>query len=181
MKLMIASDIHGSAYYCKKITEAFEREGADKLLILGDILYHGPRNALPKDYSPKDVAEMLNAMSGKLLCVKGNCDSDVDQMVLEFHIMAQYCIVLVNNRTIFATHGDKFNKDNPLALNKGDVLLYGHFHVPACEEYDNFVYMNPGSVSIPKEESKNSYMITDGNKFEWKDVDGNTYMEKILD
>lgn len=181
MKIMIASDIHGSAYYCKKLTEAFDREKADKLVILGDILYHGPRNELPTDYSPKDVAEMLNAISDKLLCVKGNCDSDVDQMVLEFPIMAQYCLVLIDGRTIFATHGDVFNKSNPPALKKGDVLLYGHFHVPACEECNNFIYMNPGSVSIPKEDSCNSYMVTDGKTFTWKNIDGEAYMEKIFD
>ena len=180
MKLMIASDIHGSAYYCKKITEAFEREKADKLLLLGDILYHGPRNALPKDYSPKDVAAMLNAMKNKIICVKGNCDCDVDQMVLDFPIMAPYCIIAFENRIIFATHGDKFNVDNPPALNNGDVLLYGHFHVPACEEKDSYIYMNPGSVSIPKENSKNSYMVTDGDYFAWKDTDSNVYMEKSL-
>ena len=140
MKLMIASDIHGSAYYCKKITAAFEREKADKLLLLGDILYHGPRNALPKDYSPKEVAAMLNAMKNKIICVKGNCDCDVDQMVLDFPIMAPYCIIAFENRIIFATHGDKFNVDNLPALNNGDVLLYGHFHVPACEEKDSYIY-----------------------------------------
>ena len=180
MKLMIASDIHGSAYYCKKIVEAFHSEKADKLLLLGDILYHGPRNALPKDYSPKDVAIMLNEMKDKIICVRGNCDSDVDQMVLEFSIMAPYCLIAFENRTIFATHGDKFNVDNLPALNNGDILLYGHFHVPACEERENYIYMNPGSVSIPKENSRNSYMVTDGNTFLWKDMDSNVYMEKKL-
>ncbi len=180
MKLLIASDIHGSAYYCEKIIEAFNREGADKLLLLGDILYHGPRNDLPKDYAPKKVAPMLNAMKDKIICVKGNCDSDVDQMVLEFPIMAQYAIIAFENRIIFATHGDKFNVDNPPFLNKNDVLLYGHFHVPACDAKEDFIYMNPGSASIPKENSANSYMVTDGVHFAWKDTDGNTYMEKTL-
>lgn len=181
MKLLIASDIHGSAYYCKKIVEAFEKEKADKILLLGDILYHGPRNALPKDYDPKAVGTMLNAIKDKLICVKGNCDSDVDQMVLEFPIMAPYALIAFDNRVIFATHGDKINVENPPYLNKNDVLLYGHFHVPACELKDNFICMNPGSASIPKENSANSYMVTDGKKFAWKDTDGNTYMEKTFD
>ena len=180
MKLLIASDIHGSAYYCEKIVKAFENEGADKLLLLGDVLYHGPRNDLPKDYDPKKVAPMLNAMKEKIIAVKGNCDSDVDQMVLEFPIMAPYAIIAFENRCIFATHGDKFNVDNPPFLNKNDVLLYGHFHVPACKVMDNFIYMNPGSTSIPKENSANSYMVTDGKHFIWKDTDGNTYMEYEL-
>lgn len=180
MKLMIVSDIHGSAYYCRKITEAFCREKADKLLILGDVLYHGPRNALPRDYAPKEVAAMLNAMKEKIICVKGNCDCDVDQMVLEFPIMAPYCIIAFEKRIIFATHGDKINVDTPPFLNSNDVLLYGHFHVPACEQREGFIYMNPGSVSIPKENSLHSYMITDGNNFVWKDTDSNTYMEKNL-
>ena len=119
-------------------------------------------------------------MKDKIICVRGNCDSDVDQMVLGFSIMAPYCLIAFENRTIFATHGDKFNVDNLPALNNGDILLYGHFHVPACEEQENYIYMNPGSVSIPKENSRNSYMVTDGNTFLWKDTDSNVYMEKKL-
>lgn len=180
MKLLIASDIHGSAYYCKKIIEAYSKYNADKLLLLGDILYHGPRNDLPREYSPKDVAEMLNSVKENIICVKGNCDSDVDQMVLEFPIMAPYCIVAFENRIIFATHGDNYNVDNPPYLNKNDILLYGHFHVPACEQHDSFIYMNPGSIAIPKESSCNSFMLTDGTNFEWKDADGSTYMQKSL-
>ncbi len=181
MKLMIASDIHGSAYYCKKIVEAFKAEKADKLLLLGDILYHGPRNALPKEYSPKDVAQMLNAMKDKIITVKGNCDSDVDQMVLEFPIMAPYALISFENRVIFATHGDKINVDNPPFLNKGDVLLYGHFHVPKCVTCGDFIHMNPGSTSIPKEESRYSYMVTNGDDFFWKDCEtSETYMQKSL-
>ena len=131
MKLMIASDIHGSAYYCEKMIDAFHREKADRLLLLGDILYHGPRNDLPKEYQPKKVIEMLNNMKEELLCVRGNCDTEVDQMVLEFPILADYAILSVNDRTIFATHGHQFNRDNLPMLKEGDILLNGHFHVPA--------------------------------------------------
>lgn len=180
MKIMVASDIHGSAVWCGRLMERFSAEAPDRLLLLGDLLYHGPRNDLPDGYAPKEVAAMLNAMKDKIICVKGNCDCDVDQMVLEFPIMAPYCIIAFENRIIFATHGDKINVDAPPSLNCGDVLLYGHFHVPACEVKENYIYMNPGSVSIPKENSAHSYMITDGNTFLWKDTDSNTYMEKNL-
>ena len=113
MKLMIASDIHGSGYYCEKLIEAYQKEKANKLLLLGDILYHGPRNDLPRDYNPKQVITMLNGMAEELICVRGNCDTEVDQMVLDFPIMAEYCILYVNQHMIFATHGHKFNEENP--------------------------------------------------------------------
>ena len=172
MKLMIASDIHGSAYYCKKMIAAYQQEQADKLVLLGDILYHGPRNDLPKDYNPKEVISMLNAIKNELLCVRGNCDTEVDQMVLEFPILADYCFLEVNGHTIFATHGHKFNPENLPMLKEGDYLLNGHTHIPANEKKDFYTYLNPGSVSIPKAGSKHGYMIFDG-KFIWKDFDGN--------
>ncbi|MGB8451769.1 MAG: phosphodiesterase [Anaerocolumna sp.] len=179
MKLMIASDIHGSAFYCKKMIEAYKREKADKLLLLGDLLYHGPRNDLPKEYEPKKVIEMLNGMKEELLCVRGNCDTEVDQMVLHFPIMAEYCILYLKNRMIFATHGHKFNPTDKPVLKAGDILLNGHTHIPKCERIGNFIYMNPGSVSIPKENSANSYMIVD-DEFIWKDLEGNIYLTENL-
>ena len=172
MKLMIASDIHGSAYYCKKLLEAYEAEKADKLLLLGDILYHGPRNDLPRDYNPKEVIAMLNPIKHELLCVRGNCDTEVDQMVLEFPILADYCFLELDGQTIFATHGHVHNPKNLPMLKKGDILLNGHTHIPANQNMGDYVYMNPGSVSIPKEGSAHGYMIYDG-KFVWKDLDGN--------
>jgi uncharacterized protein len=176
MKLMIASDIHGSAYYCEKLIQAYDREAADKLLLLGDILYHGPRNDLPKDYDPKKVIEILNTRKQEILCVRGNCDTEVDQMVLEFPVMAEYCILYLENKMIFATHGHKFNMETPPMLKKGDILLNGHTHVSKCMTFGDYIYMNPGSVSIPKENSCNGYMIYD-NKFLWKNLDGEIYME----
>ena len=122
MKLMIASDIHGSAYWCKKMLEAFEQNGAEKLILLGDILYHGPRNDLPKEYAPKQVIAMLNPLKDKLLCVRGNCDTEVDQMVLDFPVMAEYAYICCDGLRIFATHGHKFNCDNLPPLSKGDIL-----------------------------------------------------------
>ena len=181
MKLMIVSDIHGSAYYCRKMLEAYEKEKADKLLILGDILYHGPRNDLPKEYDPKAVIQMLNERKEELLCVRGNCDCDVDQMVLEFPILAEYAIFYMGNRMIFATHGHKINKENLPMLKAGDILLNGHLHVPACERIGDYIYMNPGSVSIPKEESEHSYMVVEENVYTWKNLDGHCYRTVAID
>ena len=172
MKLMIASDIHGSAYYCKKMVAAYQREHADRLLLLGDILYHGPRNDLPEDYDPKAVISLLNPLKQEILCVRGNCDTEVDQMVLDFPIMAEYCLLELNGQTIFATHGHHFNPQNPPMLKDGDILLNGHTHIPANQNMSTYTYMNPGSVSIPKEGSAHGYMIFDG-AFTWKDLDGN--------
>lgn len=180
MKIMIASDIHGSAFYCRKMLEAFEREGAEKLLLLGDILYHGPRNDLPKEYAPKEVIAMLNPMADKLLCVRGNCDTEVDQMGLDFPVLAEYAILYVGKTMIFATHGHNFNPANPPKIGKGDILLNGHTHVPAFEDKGNFIYVNPGSVSIPKENSEHGYIILEENNLTWKNLDGEVYMEKQI-
>lgn len=168
MKLMIASDIHGSSYYCQLMIEAFHREKADRLILLGDILYHGPRNDLPKGYAPKEVITLLNNIKDKILCVRGNCDTEVDQMVLEFPVMADYAVILIGEHIVYATHGHKYNENNIPPMQKGDVLLNGHTHVPMCIEHENYIYMNPGSVSIPKENSNNSYMIIEESAFVWK-------------
>jgi len=180
MKIMIASDIHGSAHYCRRLIEAYRREGADKLLLLGDILYHGPRNDLPEEYAPKIVISMLNEISAEILCVRGNCEAEVDQMVLDFPVLADYCALFVSGRMIFATHGHVHNTGNPPKLKTGDILLHGHTHIPACEEHDGYIYINPGSVSIPKENSKHSYIILDDQGFVWKDIDGTEYKEYII-
>ena len=170
MKLMIASDIHGSAYYCRKMLDAFAREQADRLLLLGDFLYHGPRNDLPKDYNPKEVIAMLNPLKQSLLCVRGNCDTEVDQMVLEFPILSDYCLLEVNGKTIFATHGHIYSPDHLPPLKDGDILLNGHTHIPANENMGTYTYVNPGSVYIPKNGSGHGYMILE-NDFVWKELD----------
>ena len=180
MKWLIASDIHGSAYYCEKLLAAFERENADKLLILGDVLYHGPRNDLPKEYAPKKVIALLNAMKDKIMCVRGNCDTEVDQMVLEFPVLADYGIITVGDRMIYATHGHKYGPDKLPPLQKGDVLLYGHIHVPKCYEEEGILILNPGSVSIPKENSEHSYILLDGNTLVWKNLEGKEYNRYVL-
>ncbi|MDD6919614.1 MAG: phosphodiesterase [Eubacteriales bacterium] len=165
MKMMIVSDIHGSAYWCRKMIDRYKEEGADRLLILGDILYHGPRNDLPEEYNPKAVIEMLNPLSNEILCVRGNCDSEVDQMVLNFSIMADYSFLNMDGISVFVTHGHIYNRENLPSLKKGDYLLNGHFHIPEIVEYDDYTYLNPGSISIPKGGSDNSYMIFEDGEF----------------
>ena len=176
MKWFIASDIHGSAYYAEKMIEAYKREQADKMLLLGDILYHGPRNDLPKDYAPKKVIPLLNEEKERILCVRGNCDAEVDQMVLEFPIMDDFVLIEDSDVVVFATHGHVYNEDK-LPDGKLDVLLHGHTHVPVATEHEDYVYINPGSVSIPKEESHHGYMIFENGTFIWKDFDGKIVKE----
>ena len=176
-KIMIASDIHGSGFWCGKLTEAFEEEKPEKLLLLGDILYHGPRNELPDGYSPKRGAELLNPLKTRILCVRGNCDSEVDELVLEFPIGAEYCVLPYAGRRLFLTHGHK----TPKHLKKGDVLFNGHFHVPAFEEREDCTYVNCGSVSIPKENSPHSYLVLEEGVLVWKDVEtGKEFMRAAL-
>ena len=169
MKLMIASDFHGSAFYCKHLLEAFENEHADKILLLGDILYHGPRNDLPEGYAPKEVISMLNNIKEYILCVRGNCDTEVDQMVLEFPVLSEQALLCIDKAEMLAVHGHKaFPSVRP-----GTFVLSGHTHIPKLEEKDGVVYMNPGSVSIPKEGSHHGYMVFEHGEFLWKDFDGN--------
>ena len=176
MKLLIASDIHGAADCCRRLLDAASRENADRLLLLGDILYHGPRNDLPPDYAPKEVIALLNAQKGKIFCVRGNCDTEVDQMVLEFPVLADYCILPVGQKLVYATHGHIYNKKNLPPLAPGDVLLHGHTHVPAWQPFgENNYYLNPGSVSIPKENTPRSYMTLQDGVLVWKDLDGAAY------
>lgn len=180
MKLMIASDIHGSATYCKQLLEAYEKEAPDRFLLLGDLLYHGPRNDLPAGYAPKSVIEMLNALGSQILCVRGNCEAEVDQMVLSFPVLADYAWLDVNGLRIFATHGHHHGEDNPPPLAKGDLLLCGHTHIPAYRDHGDYIYLNPGSVSIPKEGSAHSYMILEDRTFDWKDLNGTIYKSETI-
>lgn len=182
MKWLIASDIHGSAYYCRMLIEAFKVEKSDKLLLLGDILYHGPRNDLPKGYAPKEVISILNDMKKDILCVRGNCDTEVDQMVLNFPILADYAIINEQGTLIYATHGHNFNSASLPPINPRDILLHGHTHVPVCKENPDHIYINPGSVSIPKENSPHSYMILENGVFYWKELEtGRVYMQYNID
>ena len=173
-KIMIASDIHGSAYYCEKMLERYRSEEADMLVLLGDILYHGPRNDLPEEYAPKKVIAMLNPLKNEIVCVRGNCDTEVDQMVLDFNVLCEQAHIYVNDRHLVLVHGHKLDGQNIPALRDGDYLVCGHTHVPAWEKKDGYTYVNPGSVSIPKENSEHGYLIL-SDKFYWKNLDGEVY------
>ena len=178
MKWLIASDLHGSAYYCKALLAAFKREGADRMVLLGDLLYHGPRNDLPRDYDPKAVTALLNEHARDILAVRGNCDADIDQVVLQFPIWADYALLAEGKRLIFVTHGHLFHLDQLPPLHEGDILLHGHTHVPACETKGGVTYLNPGSLAIPKEESPHSYMTLEDGVFLWKELErGEAYRE----
>lgn len=169
MKWLIASDIHGSAYWCERMLELFKREKADVLVLLGDILYHGPRNELPRDYNPKKVIALLNDFANgtpceephRILCVRGNCDAEVDQMVLGFPIMADYGVIELGGRFVYLSHGHVYGEDNPPKLRKGDILIQGHTHIQRCVEKDGIMFLNPGSVSIPKGDGYNGCIVFD--------------------
>ena len=150
-KIMIASDIHGSAYYCRQMLERFKEEKAERLVLLGDILYHGPRNDLPKEYAPKEVIAMLNPLRNRIICVRGNCDTEVDQMVLDFNVLAEQAYLNFNNYSIVLAHGHKLDEKNIPALCDGDILLCGHTHVPKCEKRDGYIYESRFSIYTKRE------------------------------
>ncbi len=178
MKLLIASDIHGDKNSALALKNAFQTENADKIILLGDILYHGPRNSLPDAYDPKEVADILNGIKEYILAVKGNCDTEVDQMVLQFPILADYAYISDENLTIFATHGHKYNADTPPLLSRGDILLHGHTHIPAFERFGNWnIYVNPGSLTVPKGGNPKTYMIYESGKFILKSIEGKCIVE----
>jgi len=179
MKLLIVSDIHGDIESAKNIISIYEKEACDKILILGDILYHGPRNDLPHSYNPKAVIELLNKNTDLFLAVRGNCDTEVDQMVLNFPILADYCYLSLDGISIFATHGHTYNMDNIPPLRPGEILLHGHTHVLKCEKFgNNNYYINPGSITLPKENNPKTYMIYEGRIFTIKDIHGNIILQK---
>ncbi len=180
MRLMIASDIHGSAKWCEQLLEAWQMEKPDRLVLLGDLLYHGPRNDLPEGYAPKEVIAMLNDIAPHLLCVRGNCEAEVDQMVLSFPVMADYCVLLVDGHSIYVTHGHVYNEDNPPPLQPGDILLCGHTHISCCHRHEGFTYVNPGSVSIPKQNTTHSYAMLENGVMTWKDLKGGEFLQEKL-
>ena len=162
MKLLIASDIHGSAYWCRKLMETIDAEQPDKILLLGDLLYHGPRNDLPKDYCPKEVIPMLSALKEKILAVRGNCEAEVDQMVLPFPCMADYAMIEADGLTIYLTHGHLHGPDQLPPLQPGTVFLSGHTHVKMDQMKGSVRCLNPGSVSIPKDGSHSCLICENG-------------------
>ena len=175
MKYMIASDIHGSAYYCRKMMEALEKEKADRLILLGDLLYHGPRNDLPKEYAPKEVIQMLNKEKNRIYNVRGNCDAEVDQMVLEFPVLADYGFMEIDGKTLYMSHGHIYNENNLPPLKPGDIFMHGHTHVLRAEKVGDITILNPGSVSIPKEGNPPTYAILENSRFTIK-----TFEEEII-
>lgn len=177
MRYMFASDIHGSAYYCRKMLEAYQEEKAERLVLLGDLLYHGPRNDLPREYAPKEVIPMLNEKKREIYAVRGNCEAEVDQMVLEFPVLADYCILSIDGRTFYATHGHVYNQNNLPPLQEGDILIHGHTHVLKAEKMEGYILLNPGSVSIPKEGNPPTYAVLEEGLFRIKDFDGNVVKE----
>ena len=176
MKLLFASDLHGSAYYAEKLEELIRNEAPDKTVLLGDLLYHGPRNDLPREYDSKKVTAILNGLKTQVLAVRGNCDAEVDQMVLEFPILADYGVLLLEDRLAYLTHGHVWNLDHLPPLRPGDLLLCGHTHVPAWAPFgENNWCLNPGSLSLPKQDSPHSYLTLEAGQAVWKDLDGTPF------
>ncbi len=181
MKMLIASDLHGSTKCIKKLWERVDVEKPDRIILLGDLLYHGARNDLPEEYDTKAAIDLLNSKTELITCVRGNCDSEVDAMVLDFMVEAPHMILSDSGLNIFITHGHYYNTSHLPPMASIDVLMHGHTHVPAFEEIaTKKYYMNPGSVSIPKGGSDHSYMMYENRKFTWKNLDGNIYKEEII-
>ena len=185
MKLMFASDIHGTAFYCRRMLELYKNSGAERLVLLGDILYHGPRNDLPKEYAPKEVIAMLNPLKDELLAVRGNCDTEVDQMVLEFPILADYGLLLVGETRLYATHGHVYNENHLPPLTDGDALIHGHTHLLEAKEITaedgrRIKILNPGSVSIPKGGNPATYALLEDGVFTILTLDGDVVRQISL-
>ena len=180
MKYMFASDIHGSAWYCRKLLEEYRRSAPDRLVLLGDILYHGPRNDLPREYAPKEVIGLLNGIKEEIYAVRGNCEAEVDQMVLEFPVMADYGVLALNGLTFYATHGHVYHPDHLPPMKPGDILIYGHTHLLRAEAIRSNYVLNPGSVSIPKGGNPATFGILDGQEFSIVDFEGNVVKNLIL-
>ena len=170
MKYLVISDIHGSSYYAKKIKEIYNKENPDKIILLGDLYYHGPRNSLTDEYNPMEVAKTLNEYKDIILCTKGNCDAEVDEMISEFKF-EDYIELNINGVDFFFSNGHKYNMDNLPPV--GKVVVYGHFHTGFIEEQYGIIFANPGSISLPKNNTKHSYMIIDDQELILKDVEGN--------
>ena len=177
---MFASDIHGDAARAVATLDAFAREGAEKLFLLGDLLYFGPRNKLSDSYDPQGVIKLLNENKDKLLTVRGNCEAEVDQMVLDFPVMAEYAYLSVDGFSMLLTHGHKINMESAANLRAGEILIHGHTHVPCIERFGNGnIYLNPGSTTYPKENNPPTYMIYEDGVFMIKELFGGEIIKKI--
>ena len=178
MKRLVVSDVHGSKYYADKMLEIYKSEAPDKIILLGDLYYHGPRNPLTKEYAPMEVAKILNSLKEEILCVRGNCDAEVDEMISDFKL-EPYIEMQVNRKKVFFSHGHVYNMDN-IPHKDIDIMFYGHFHVGFIEEENGIIFANPGSISLPKNNSEHSYIIFDEKAITLKDVDGNVIKEYKL-
>lgn len=180
MKIIIASDIHGSAHAARALVQRVETEQAERILLLGDLLYHGPRNALPRDYDPAAVAAILNERTAITTAVKGNCEAEVDQWMLDFPCEAAYALIVDGKRTLFATHGHRprMAPDEPPALPEGSAFLFGHTHVKLLERRGGIAFVNPGSVALPKDDSA-SYAVYEDGAFELKALDDGALLARL--
>lgn len=175
MKILIISDIHGSGYYAEKIKEINEREKPQKIILLGDLYYHGPRNQLSQEYQPMKVADVLNSLNDKLLVVKGNCDSEVDEDISEFEFQ-DYILLEVNGKRFYFTHGHKYNMEK-IPYEDFDIMIYGHIHQGFIQEKEGYIFANPGSISLPKCNTEHSYLILQENEIVLKRIDGKVLQE----
>lgn len=170
MKYLVISDIHGSSFYAEKIEEIYNKEKPDKIILLGDLYYHGPRNQLTEEYNPMAVSKILNKYKDIIICTKGNCDAEVDEMISEFKF-EEFIELEINSKKFFFSHGHKYNMDNIPPV--GDVVIYGHLHTGFIETQYNIIFANPGSISLPKNNTPNSYLIITDEELILKDIDGN--------
>lgn len=178
MKVLVISDIHGSSYYAEKIKEIVEKENPEKIVLLGDLYYHGPRNDLSQEYAPMEVAKILNSLKDKLMVVRGNCDAEVDEMISEFKF-EEHILTNINGKNIYFTHGHKYNIEN-IPYEDFDILIYGHIHQGFIQEKEGYLFANPGSISLPKGGTEHSYLILEENQITLKDVDGRILQEYKL-
>lgn len=170
MKVLVVSDIHGSEYYAEKLNEIIEKEQPEKIVLLGDLYYHGPRNELSQEYNPMKVAGILNKLKERLMVVRGNCDAEVDEMISEFKF-EDHILTEINGKKYYFTHGHKYNIEN-IPYDDFDVMIYGHIHQGFIQEKEGFIFANPGSISLPKCNSAHSYIILEEDAILLKDVSG---------
>ena len=179
MKVLIISDIHGSGYYAEKIKEIVEKENPDKIVLLGDLYYHGPRNDLSQEYNPMKVAEILNSLKDKLLVVRGNCDAEVDEMISQFKF-EDHILMEINGKKVYFTHGHRYNIE-VIPYEDFEIMIYGHIHQGFIEKKEGYLFANPGSISIPRLNTPHSYLVFEEDKLVLKDVEGEVIKEYIFE
>lgn len=176
MKLMFISDIHGSEYWLDKALEIYGQGDFDRLVILGDVLYHGPRNPLPEGYDPKGVLAKLNALSEEIIAIRGNCDSEVDQMVLEFRVLNEEGHLVLEEDQFYLCHGHHLDEENLPKLRKGSIICHGHTHIPRIDSVGDYIIFNPGSIALPKNDTPHAYGIYENGSLSVYDIGGEKYL-----